>query len=193
MVDEFDLSTRDVQCGFYVSECQTCKAPIVRAWDEGDQFEEFTELNPTWPSPARLDFSVPSRIRRRYEEGCNVKNASPSSFVVLIGKALEAMCTDKEAAGKDLATKLRNLAERGIIPEVLTDVSHEIRLLRNASAHDGEEDDVTAADAESIDQLFRALMEYVYVAPDLLRDFQAKRVNAASRKGARKAKPGIVS
>jgi len=124
---------------------------------------ETIEVKQLWPAPLSLPVEVPDRVREIYEEARLVKR-SPSSFVVQIGRALEAMAKDKNAHGRTLNDKLNWLVSQGLLPQVLGQMGHINRIFRNWGAHDTETD-VETEDVEMVDEFFRAIVEYLYVAP----------------------------
>jgi uncharacterized protein DUF4145 len=117
-----------------------------------------------WPDSGALHPSIPDDVRKYYVEANQVRRASPSSFVVQIRRAIEALCRDRGVQKGVLKQRLDALAERGEIPPTLTAMADLIRLLGNIGAHDSSED-VYSADVEAVDAFFRAVVEYVYVAP----------------------------
>ena len=94
----------------------------------------------------------------------------PTAFVAQIRRVLECVCEEQGAVGRHLFQKLENLANRGTFPGHLRDITHRIRKVGNERAHAGGEDsDVWGA--ERIDEFFRFVVEYVYVAPARLKRF----------------------
>jgi DNA-binding SARP family transcriptional activator len=116
-----------------------------------------------WPLALALPPEAPDRVRKIYEEARAIKRHSPSSFVVQIRRALEAVANDKSAEGKTLMTKTEWLINQGYLPEVFGEMSHISRIIGNLGAHDAE-NDVTEDDVEVVDEFFRAIIEYLYVA-----------------------------
>jgi hypothetical protein len=107
---------------------------------------------------------VPKRIIGLYEEVWPLRHKAPNAFAVQIRRALEFVCRDKNAQGRDLATKLRDLSAKGILPMQITNMTDLLRKIGNIGAHASEED-VDIWDAELIDDFFRTIIEYVYIAP----------------------------
>ncbi len=122
--------------------------------------EEIVQL---WPLAHSLPSEVPNRISEVYEEARSVRK-SPSSFVVQIGRALEVMTRDLKAKGKTLNNRLNFLITQGVIPRVFGEMGHINRIFRNWGAHDAEIS-VKPEDVQTVDDFFKALIEYVYVAP----------------------------
>jgi hypothetical protein len=70
---------------------------------------------------------------------------------------------------------LKELAERGEIPPVLAQVTHILRMLGNIGAHGK----IEARHVQAIDEFFHAVVEYIYVAPRRVKEFQDA-LNAAN-------------
>lgn len=74
------------------------------------------------------------------------------------------MCLDRGLTSGVLAKKLKDLADKGEIPTTLTEMTDVLRTLGNIGSHAADEE-VTSEFVEVIDDFFRAVVEYVYVAP----------------------------
>ena len=83
---------------------------------------------------------------------------------MLLGRLLELVCQDRNASGKYLGTRLKDLASKGEIPDKLVGVADGLKNLRNVGAHPtlGE---LTVSELPIMDSLCRAILEYVYSAP----------------------------
>jgi glutamate-1-semialdehyde aminotransferase len=112
-------------------------------------------------------------VRRCYEEAAAIQRLAPNAFANQIRRALEALCRDRSAAGNTLAANLRDLAARGEIPAVLAEMTDILRLFGNIGSH-ADEANVEAGDVDAIDEFFRAVVEYVYVAPHRVSEVRAR-------------------
>jgi len=74
------------------------------------------------------------------------------------------MAKDKNAEGRTLNNKLNWLISQGLLPQVLGQMGHINRILRNWGAHDAETE-VQPEDVEIVDEFFRTIVEYLYIAP----------------------------
>jgi hypothetical protein len=122
------------------------------------------ETEQLWPPPLSLPAEAPARVRQIYEEARSVMKRSPSSFVVQIGRALEAVTKDRNAEGRTLNDKLNWLIKEGRLPQVFGEMGHISRIFRNWGAHDAE-NDIEPGDVKIVDEFFKAIIEYIYVAP----------------------------
>jgi hypothetical protein len=117
---------------------------------------------PVIESPA----GMPPAIDEAYQAALEVRHIDHNAFAVLLRKILEGVCEDKEAKGKDLYHKLNDLARREEIPSRLAEMAHGVRSLGNIGAHGTL--DLTSTEALLINDLCRAILEYVYTAPGLI-------------------------
>ena len=83
---------------------------------------------------------------------------------------MEAICDDRKARAAPLGKRLKELAERGEIPPVLAEMSDVLRTVGNSAAHALQP--VTQPMTWAIDEFFRRVVEYVYVAPSQLAKFK---------------------
>ncbi|MFT3788351.1 MAG: DUF4145 domain-containing protein [Tepidisphaeraceae bacterium] len=102
-----------------------------------------------------------------------MKQLAPNAFAVMIRRALEEICDDRGVNGRNLVEKLRELAKRGDMPPTLAEVTTVLRTLGNVGAHVSGAS-ITVPQTWAIDEFFRAIVEYVYVAPHKLASFRKK-------------------
>ena len=152
--------------------CTTCRQPSFWRYETvhpGSQWEAengdlTTNLLVMYPQGSRLTF-LPAAIQKNYDKALKVKNIEPSSFAVMAGRTLEAVCNDQKAEGSSLHKKLEFLVKNGKIPGTLGKMADQIRALRNLGAHfDDSGDDVSKNDAETLFGFVEAILEYIYVA-----------------------------
>jgi hypothetical protein len=154
---------------YLIYECATCHDLSLYEYIP----ESGIEPSLGYPKGDTLDNSVPERVACNYREAKRVQVVSPNAFAVLIRRALEAMCDDRGISSGRLQQRLEELANRGEIPPVLAEITSVLRTLGNSGAHNTEQN-VTVPMTWQTDKFFRTLVEYVYVAPSLLREFRKK-------------------
>ena len=157
---------------YYLLACSTCqnsafyRHPPPDDIADGAFLPEMSAEDGTlaWPAVGRLDDSVPARVRGIYAEADRIKAFAPNAFANQVRRALEAVCQDRAAAGGTLAKNLNTLASRGEIPPTLADMTNILRHLGNIGSHAGDEE-IDPEYVDVIDDFFRAVVEYVYIAP----------------------------
>ena len=158
------------------ARCTICDGMILRRhpgnWNApvraGDDIKPVdADAEQLWPPALGLPPEVPDRIRSIYDEARLVKQQSPSSFVVQIRRAFEAVARDMGADGRTLHAQIQAMIADGRLPSVFAEMTNIARMIGNLGAHDAERD-VTLAEANASDDFFRAVVEYLYVAPALV-------------------------
>jgi hypothetical protein len=148
--------------------CMTCGDLSI--YDSLDDSQELGSL--VFPADVALDKSIPEIVAENYRESKRVQKASPNAFAVLMRRALEALCDDRKAPSGKLHARLKHLADKGEIPPILVEITSVLRTLGNSGAHSTEQK-VTVPTTWQMDKFFRTLVEYVYVAPARLAEFQS--------------------
>ena len=159
---------------FDILLCPNCNKVMFRCllWNEDMNYDEEEgwefDAQILYPQQIELPRTAPKRIKEEYAKAELVKNIDPTSYGVHMGRVLEMMCIDRNASGQNLSEKLRNLAEKGEIPEKLAVAANALRDFRNISAHANVED-LTAAEVPILSDLCIAILEYVYGLPYLIK------------------------
>jgi hypothetical protein len=89
---------------------------------------------------------------------------------------LEILCNERGLTKGTLAKRLKILFDKGELPPVLSQTTDLLRLIGNIGAH-GFEETVHPLEVRAIDDFFKAIVEYLYIAPKRIADFQ-KRLQA---------------
>jgi len=157
---------------YRLSRCPACGRFNLSVAEDEDPMSTIEVL---WPvAPKRLS-GLPSNVDTAYKAALSVKNIDSNAFGVLTRRLLEMVCIDRGAQGHSLIQQLRDLSTRGDIPGRLADMAQQLRQLGNLGAHAGS--DLTVAEVPLLDDLCRAILEYVYVAPQTIARVQ-ERINA---------------
>lgn len=169
-------------CEYYVATCSTCNDLLLyhNFIDQTDR-EHFCEATLIHPSNRQLPDSVPDTIRQAYAEAARIQNIAPNAYAVMVRRALEAVCDDRKVQNGSLQKRLAILAGRGELPATLVEMTTILRTLGNSGAHYTIKG-VTALMTWGMDEFFRAIVEYVYIAPSKIERFR-KQLNRASVSG----------
>jgi hypothetical protein len=135
--------------------------------------EQFHLTKLLWPESGVSHESIPEKVSTIYEEAARIKNIAPNAFAVQIRRALEAVCEDRGAQKKVLQAMLKELSDRHEIPPVLAEMTDVLRLLGNIGAHAADQS-VRPSQVYALDEFFRAVVEYVYIAPSKLKEFRER-------------------
>ena len=168
---------KDAPWSSFVASCQTCGNVLVYD-NPGDHTEEkqFSLCDLVYPEMPFLSSDVPRKIATSYAEACRIKAISPNAFAVLIRRTLEILCNERGLTKGTFAKRLKILSDKGELPPVLSQTTDLLRLIGNIGAH-GFEETVHPLEVRAIDDFFKAIVEYLYIAPKRIADFQ-KRLQA---------------
>jgi hypothetical protein len=163
---------------YFVVECGGCGQILLYHDTSNTTVSAFVNCVMLFPADGSLHESIPARIRLIYSEGFRIRIVSPNLYAVQIRKALEVVAEDRASKGGTLEHKLRDLATRGELPPVLAAASDVLRVLGNIGAHD---DALRPEQVIMIDEFFRAVVGYLYVAPSRLTEYQARSAKVWAR------------
>jgi hypothetical protein len=157
---------------YYVLECSTCKDFALVGGFVTELPEKLHDYPVLYPESREFPSCVPKDIRKAYIEAIEIRLRAPNAFAGQIRKALEILCNEQNASGKTLAEKLRSLVAKGVLPATLAEMTDIIREIGNAGVH--AIGSVSFLDTGLIDDFFRSIVEYVYVAPDQIRSIRER-------------------
>lgn len=160
----------------FVVACGTCRSLSLLGGFQMEQGranpqpQHYPVLYPAGPDivpPAHTlmpNAPVPEKVLTVYSEAWPLRHTAPSAFANQIRRALEYVCQDRGAVGKTLYDQLRDLAKRSVFPPQLAEMADLVREVGNRGSH-ASLDEVNIWDAELLDQLFRLILQYVYIGP----------------------------
>jgi len=149
--------------------CPACERVMLRhsnvgPWDDPEADVVKHILYPKEPNVIR---GLPEEVRKAYEAALKVRSIDTNAFAVLLGRVLDKICEDRKAKGESLSQRLSDLAQRGEIPSRLAEMAKSLKELRNVGAH-ANLGELTAKEIPFLDDLCKAILEYVYSGPELL-------------------------
>ncbi len=167
----------DIGSYWQILECLSCKEILLSKgfWDGTDEPDMgyAVSYEIVYPNVSEKIHGLPKNISKAYEAAQKVKRIDSNAFAVLLGRVLDFVCLDKEAEGKHLYNKLEDLANKGIIPQQLGEMAQQLRNFRNIGAH-ADFGELTKEEVPILEALIKAILEYVYSAPNLIQTVQLK-------------------
>ena len=184
LYDELDDETKWTEPYTWLAyTCGTCHAlNIFGAFygiDTHPQHIGQTKLYPRGesflPPPHTLSPNqpVPQNVVKLYTEIWPLRHRAPVAFIGQIRRLLEYICTDQGSTGSDLHKKLQDLANKGTLPGYFQQISDLLRKVGNLGAH-ATDTELSRWDAELIDEFFRSILDYVYIAPARIRRMEER-------------------
>lgn len=122
--------------------------------------------------------SVPGPIVDDFDEALRCREqGSYKACVVMCRRVLESTTMEKGAKGRTLHDKISDLSRKGLIPNQISEIATEIRAIGNYGAHPGDDrlSNVDQDEAESLLDLTRHIVEYVFIMPHKLSELKKKR------------------
>jgi Domain of unknown function (DUF4145) len=167
--DPYEIHYPDPEEGFRYNLllCLSCKEVTLKEYFEAIYSDEYITIKTLYPMTKSRLAGLPSKIQQAYEIAFKVRVIDVNAYAVIIGRILEMICEDQNAIGKDLYSRLDDLSTKGKIPTKLVGVAHSLRKLRNFGAH-ASLGELTRDEIPILDDLCRAILEYVYNAPFLV-------------------------
>ena len=139
---------------------------------------EFNEVIYTFPS-LRIDFDttdVPEKIINTLTEAISChSNESYIASAIMIRRTLEEICEDKNATGKNLKLRIKNLESQIILPQELLAGMDELRLFGNDAAHIEAKvyDNIGKIELEIAIKFSKEIIKAVYQYSALLRELKS--------------------
>ncbi len=155
--------------------CPKCEEPSIRQghWHDGMEDEDDWHGTIIYPSEPTRVAGLPNEVEREFVAAQKVATVSPNAYAVLLGRVLDVVCDDRNAVGDTLHQRLVDLANRDEIPTNLADMAHKLRQLRNVGAH-ANLGTITNDEVPVLEALCRAVLEYVYAAPQLVAQVESR-------------------
>lgn len=158
---------------FRLLSCPSCEDLSLQSesYDDLEEMrypEDYRVFSETlYPSKPKRISGLPPKVFTAYEAAVKVRSIDTNAFAVLLGRVLEIVLVDRKAKGKTVYDKLKFLADKGEIPEQVAKIAHSLRQLRNVGAH-ADLGELTEKEVPVLDDLIRAILEYIYSLPKLL-------------------------
>ena len=160
--------------------CGTCSALSLRggfAFSPAGKTIEVASAKRLFPSGPEIvppphavspSDPIPNAVVSAYSAAWPLRFLNPGAFANQVRRCLEFICEDQHAKGATLGAQLKDLAKRGILPPDLAEVAELLREVGNIGSHAGPKR-FDVWDAELIDELFKTMVRYIYVAPAQVR------------------------
>jgi len=158
------------------ARCETCnQAAMFIREDMGDGFDKDSYYRLWPPHDRHIGFLLPGVVRTSYEEAvaCETSKAW-IACVVMVGRALEAICHEYDPKTKTLFGTLKAMLANGVISQELYDWANELRVIRNYGAHATSEP-ITRQDAKEALDFLQAILEIMYELRPKFKQMQSRR------------------
>lgn len=163
---------------FDTLKCNNCSGYVMALWSANDmssgihdyqllpwslRVENFPEY---WPASVGNYWMQARR---------SLTDENWDAATIMARSALQVALRDRGAEGKNLKQEIDDLADKGILPAIMKEWSHNVRELGNESAHPQPEQIPTnKEDAKDIVSFLDFLLEYLYKLPKRIEDYRAR-------------------
>ena len=166
----------DYHCGIdhLIVKCCGCERVSFLKRVHDYEISYFDHENDDWITPVSDDIypkeikgslqskSFPQVVKSVYQESCQAYRDESFTLAGIGFRAtIEAVCNDQSIQGKELSTRINNLASKGLISKRDSARLHSIRFLGNDAAHDIKIPSKSALEAALI--ILEHLLTTVYI------------------------------
>ncbi|QAY67535.1 DUF4145 domain-containing protein [Paenibacillus protaetiae] len=116
---------------------------------------------------------LPSPVRDAFEAALKVRNLDGAVCIMALRRTLEKMCKHKNAKGKDLFSKLKDLQSENILPPIMEGISYILRKEGNSAAH-ADDKEFSSETVKLMIEFTEVILDYVYSLPAKIEKAQLK-------------------
>lgn len=126
-----------------------------------------------YPTLGTNERYIPKGVKDAFDAALKIRNLDGAIYVLALRRSLEKMCKHKGAVGKDLFSKLKDLQDKKILPEIINELSYILRKEGNSAAHadDREFDQETVS---LMIEFTQTILDYVYTLPEKIKKAQER-------------------
>ena len=150
---------------WYLFRCPVCGNPVlVSSYGYSGMPENSEEVIIEYPKVDICYDGVPPKIKNAFESAVKTKGIDKAICLLSLRRTLEMICKDKNAKGRNLESKINNLIEEKVLPEMMNDAFWIIRQNGNDAAH---ADDVyfTEYEVQEVIKYVAIIIDYLYSLP----------------------------
>jgi len=169
-------SDKDKVLYFDTLRCGNCANFLMAFWSAGSALYGYHTV-PWRIGEFKIPEAWPKEVSRFWQQA---KRASArgdlDAAAVMARSAMQAALRASDASGKTLRHEIDNLAEKGLLPPVMKEWAHELRLLGNSSAHpDDDEPAPEKNDVTDVVLFLEQLLTYLFSLPDLIAQYRGRK------------------
>lgn len=135
--------------------------------DKNLAMNDLSHISIEYPKVIYSSYQMPKEIYNAYEVALKARYLDSALCILSLRRTLEIICKQQGETKGDLIDKVKKLADKGILPSVLKNVSHILRIFGNAAAH-GDEVVFTKTQIEHLIEFTETIIDYIYILPEKL-------------------------
>ena len=179
--DNFELEKRHQRnskaqnkaLNYDIYKCNGCANLTMVFWSSGGRLHDYKQV--PWPLKAtRFPEYWPPDVGRYWMQAQNNLDGGNWDAAALMARsALQLLLRHEKAVGGSLMKEIDDLAGKGLIPPIVKDWSHGLRVLGNDAAHPQPGDKgVDEKDARHVVKFLRVLLTLLHDLPDEIKTFR---------------------
>lgn len=168
---------------FDTLKCGNCAGYVMVLWSANEYGgSQGLHASRVIPFPLKITNAPdhwPPAIQRNWLQAHKSMEAENwDAAAVMARTAMQTALRDKNATGANLLEEINNLGTQRLLPPLMIDWSHEVRLLGNQATHpDPQDQGVESNDANDIVEFLDYLLEYLYDLPQRIDAYRVRRTN----------------
>lgn len=160
---------------FDTLKCGNCASFVQVFWSAGDRLHDYS-VQPWSRKLDRHPEHWPEAIGRYWLQGKrNLSGENWDAAALMARSALQIALREQGAQGNNLKKEIDDLADKGLLPPIMREWSHNVRELGNDSAHPRPGQEATSPeDAKDIVRFLDFLLEFLYDLPKQINDYRGR-------------------
>jgi hypothetical protein len=139
-------------------------------------------LDTIFPPGSTDNKHLPPPVRDAFEAALKVRNLDGAVCIMALRRTLEMMCKQKNAKGKDLFSKLKDLQSENVLPPIMEGISYILRKEGNSAAH-ADDKDFSNETVKLMIEFTEVILDYVYSLPAKIEQAQLRLNNETIAEG----------
>lgn len=146
-------------------ECPVCHNPVlVSEYYCCGMPDGYSELTIEFPSLNVNYQRVPSAIKNAFTAAVRTKGIDRAICLLSLRRTLEMICKEKNAQGNNLQSKIKDLVDKKVLPEMMNDACWILRQLGNDAAH-ADDVEFTEQEIKECIEFISVIINYLYSMP----------------------------
>jgi hypothetical protein len=171
-------SRRDKKLNYDTYKCVGCGNLTMVMWSAGDSHHDYRQL-PNLLKTTRFPDHWPEEVGRYWLQAQrNIEGSNWDAAALMARSALQLLLRRENATGHTLIKEIDDISRRGLIPPIMQEWAHELRVLGNDAAHPTPGDNgISERDARHAVKFLRVLLTLLHDLPKEIKEFRSPKVN----------------
>jgi len=162
---------------FDTLKCGNCSSYVMVFWSASRDHHDYKVL--PWPVGRLEKFPEhwPEAVGRYWLQAKrSLKDQNWDAAAIMARSSLQVALREQSAVGNNLKQEIDDLAQKGILPNIMQEWAHNVRELGNDSAHPKPDQPPTSPqDAKDIVGFMDYLFEYLYTLPKRISEYRERK------------------